>query len=40
MGFKHIGYISTVPLALMLVVLAGVPAIDDLAMLLRRRARG
>jgi uncharacterized membrane protein YoaK (UPF0700 family) len=38
-GFKHIGYISTVPLALMLVVMSGVPAIDDLAMLLRQRAR-
>jgi uncharacterized membrane protein YoaK (UPF0700 family) len=28
-GFKHLGYISTVPLAMLLVVLAVVPAIDD-----------
>jgi uncharacterized membrane protein YoaK (UPF0700 family) len=30
MGFKHIGYASTVPLAGMLVVLAIVPLVDDL----------
>jgi uncharacterized membrane protein YoaK (UPF0700 family) len=36
-GFKHIGYISTVPLAMLLVGLAVVPVIDDLAMLLRQR---
>jgi uncharacterized membrane protein YoaK (UPF0700 family) len=29
-GFKHVGYSVTIPLALMLVLLAGVPAIDDL----------
>ena len=29
-GFKHVGYVSTLPLAMLLVVLAGVPAIDDL----------
>jgi hypothetical protein len=29
MGFKHIGYASTVPLAGMLVVLAIVPVVDD-----------
>lgn len=35
LGFKQIGYLATVPLALVLVVLAGVPAIDDLSRLLR-----
>ncbi len=30
LGFKHLGYVSTVPLALLLVLLAGVPAVDDL----------
>ncbi|MGF6971378.1 uncharacterized membrane protein YoaK (UPF0700 family) [Paraburkholderia sp. WC7.3g] len=30
MGFKHIGYASTVPLAGVLIVLAIVPLIDDL----------
>lgn len=29
-GFKHVGYIVTVPIALFLVMLASVPAIDDL----------
>lgn len=29
-GFKHVGYASTLPLAAILVVLAGVPAFDDL----------
>jgi uncharacterized membrane protein YoaK (UPF0700 family) len=37
-GFKHVGYLSTLPLALMLVFLAGVPAFDDVALMLRRRA--
>ncbi len=36
LGFKHLGYISTVPLALLLVVLAVVPAIDDARSNLRR----
>ena len=30
LGFKHIGYIATVPLALVLVWLASVPIVDDL----------
>ncbi|RZL96224.1 MAG: DUF1275 domain-containing protein [Variovorax sp.] len=38
-GFKYIGYFSTVPLALVLLVLATVPALDDLANLARRRGR-
>ena len=35
-GFNHLGYIATVPLALLLVVLASVPAMDDLASLTGR----
>jgi uncharacterized membrane protein YoaK (UPF0700 family) len=35
LGFKHLGYVSTVPLALLLVALAGVPALDDLSALFR-----
>jgi uncharacterized membrane protein YoaK (UPF0700 family) len=38
-GFKYFGYVATVPLALMLVALASVPALDDLAVLLRKRRR-
>ena len=30
LGFKYVGYSVTIPLALALVLLAGVPAIDDL----------
>ena len=30
LGFNYVGYIATVPLALLLILLAGVPAIDDL----------
>jgi uncharacterized membrane protein YoaK (UPF0700 family) len=30
LGFKQMGYVSTVPLALVLIGLAGVPALDDL----------
>ncbi len=30
LGFKHLGYIATVPLALVLIALACVPAFDDL----------
>lgn len=37
LGFKHAGYIATVPLALLLVALASVPAMDDLASLSHRR---
>lgn len=37
LGFKHAGYIATVPLALALVALASVPAIDDLNDLAHRR---
>lgn len=36
LGFKHMGYTATVPLAFVLVALASVPVIDDLAVFLRR----
>ncbi|MWV17946.1 DUF1275 domain-containing protein [Pseudomonas sp. L-22-4S-12] len=38
-GFKYLGYIATLPLALVLVTLAIVPALDDLALMLRRWRR-
>lgn len=38
-GFAHIGYLSTLPLAFVLSALAIVPAVDDLARLQRRLAR-
>jgi len=40
LGFKGIGYIATVPLALVLVTLAIVPAVDDLRLIFRRFQRG
>ena len=41
LGFKHIGYLSTVFLAMLLIVLAIVPAVDDMLLVLRRlRKRG
>ena len=39
LGFKHLGYISTVPLAVLLIALAAVPAVDDARANLRRRLR-
>lgn len=36
LGFKYVGYAATVPLALILAVLASVPVVDDLVVLLRR----
>ncbi len=38
-GFKHLGYVSTVPLAVVLISLGVVPACDDLAVALRRWAK-
>lgn len=38
-GFKHIGYLSTVPLALVLSALAIVPTVDDLIIFFRRLPR-
>ena len=39
-GFKTLGYVSTVPLALILVLLAGVPAVDDITAWARRWTAG
>lgn len=36
LGFKSVGYALTIPLALVLVVLAGVPAIDDFIRIARK----
>ncbi len=36
-GFTHVGFASTIPLALALVLLAAVPAADDLSQLIRHR---
>jgi uncharacterized membrane protein YoaK (UPF0700 family) len=35
-GFRHLGYAATVPLALILIALASAPVIDDLRIYLRR----
>ncbi|WP_339080678.1 YoaK family protein [Pseudomonas sp. TMP9] len=35
LGFNYLGYISTVPLALLLVLLAAMPALDDARVLIR-----
>ncbi len=40
LGFKSLGYLSTVPLALVLVTLAIVPAVDDLLGIAWHRFRG
>lgn len=37
LGFRLMGYFATVPLSLVLIVLAGVPVIDDLRLYLRGR---
>lgn len=37
LGFKHAGYVATVPLALALVVLALIPVLDDVRALRRRQ---
>ncbi len=39
LGFQSVGYISTVPLALLLVLMAGMPAFDDLRDLFDRARR-
>ena len=38
LGLKNVGYLSTVPLALLLTGFAEVPAVDDPSALLRRKA--
>ena len=37
LGFKHVGYIATVPLALVLLGLASVPIVDDLTIIWQRK---
>jgi uncharacterized membrane protein YoaK (UPF0700 family) len=39
-GFKHLGYLSTAPLALLLCVLAIVPVVDDAVRILGRQGSG
>lgn len=39
LGFKHVGYSATVPLALLLVALASIPIADDVMAMVRRRDR-
>jgi len=39
-GFRYLGYLSTVPLALILIALAAVPAVDDVVRLVRYRKHG
>ncbi len=39
LGFKYLGYLATLPLALLLALLAAVPALDDLSRLGRRLLR-
>lgn len=38
-GFKHVGYASTIPLAVLLIALASVPAADDLVLYWRRKEK-
>lgn len=40
LGFKHVGYTATIPLALLLCILAAVPAVDDLRCLRTDRSEG
>ncbi len=40
LGFKYIGFLSTIPLALILLLLAVVPVMDDFLLQLRRLKRG
>lgn len=37
LGFKHMGYVATIPLALVLLGLASVPVVDDLTLLWQRK---
>ncbi len=39
LGFNHLGYIATVPLAVLLITLASIPAVDDVAFLVHRHTR-
>ena len=37
LGFKYLGYVATVPVAMMLMALAAVPVTDDLSLLIKNR---
>ena len=37
LGFKHVGYAATIPLAMVLVLLASVPIVDDLNLIWGRK---
>ncbi len=39
LGFKLVGYLATVPLAIVLVVLASVPTVDDFSHFMRERSK-
>jgi uncharacterized membrane protein YoaK (UPF0700 family) len=40
LGFKHLGYSATIPLAILLVALASIPVVDDLQGMVRQRQTG
>ena len=37
LGFKYLGYVATVPVAMMLMLLAAVPVTDDISLLIKNR---
>lgn len=40
LGFKHLGYVATLPLAILLVALASIPVVDDLQGMVKQRQSG
>lgn len=40
LGFKHLGYSATIPLAILLVALASIPVVDDLHGMVKQRQGG
>lgn len=40
LGFKHLGYVATIPLAFLLVALASIPVVDDLQGMVKQRNGG
>jgi hypothetical protein len=40
LGFKHLGYSATIPLAILLVTLASIPVVDDLQGMVKQRQGG
>lgn len=36
LAFQHLGFVATVPVALLLVVMAGLPLLDDIAAALQK----